>query len=86
MTKIEFIQHYKDIPVVFDNYYKYTFTFKGTLSNGDTITCSCGGVSDDIYRFEVISGKEILISTLDPYKGSIIRDGKELDDFYEWMY
>lgn len=86
MTKDEFLDTYKNVEVSFTEYYKYTFTFRGISENGDTIECSCGGTSEEIYRFEVISGKRIPISDLklDLYKGIVFRDGKEIDDFYEW--
>lgn len=84
MTKKEFLEEYGNVPVIFSSYYKYSFTFQGTLSNGDIVECAYGGYADDIYRFEVTPNEEVLISALDPYKGSIIRNSEVLDDFYEW--
>lgn len=47
------IEPYLDETVVFDNYYKFSFTFKGLAKDGKIITISVGGTGDDIYRFDV---------------------------------
>ena len=48
--------------VKFDSYYKYTFLFK----NDKGFRVHCGGVADDIYRFEVVADKEYFIDLLEP--------------------
>jgi hypothetical protein len=37
------------------NYYKYTFTIQFTTGHNKTITISCGGDHNDIYRFSPTS-------------------------------
>jgi hypothetical protein len=43
---------YLDVPLRFHGYYKYTFTFQGTLG-GRAFTVDVGGDSTDIYRMSV---------------------------------
>lgn len=84
MTKKEFLAVYGNVKVTFQRYYKYTFSFSGTLENGDTLECFQGNYVEDIYKFEVIYGKEILVSELDPYKGFVYRNGEIIAGFDRW--
>ena len=47
---------YLDVPLWFHHYYKYTFTFRGTLGDR-TIEVQAGGDSGDTYRMEVEADK-----------------------------
>jgi len=45
------------IKVKFNSYYKYRFCF----TNEDGYVASCGGIHEDIYRAEILAGKEYTI-------------------------
>lgn len=67
MTYKEFIDKYGDEKVIFSEYYKYTFTFKNKSG-----LCICvGGCGDDIYRFDVVAGKEYSVGCLMPCSASL---------------
>jgi len=84
MTKEEFIKKYGDVKVRFFDYYKYVFTFKAMLPDGNKLICSVGGDADDIYKLEV-SDEEISVRELDPNSGMVYsKDGVILGSFYDW--
>lgn len=84
MTQNEFLEKYGNVLVTFSSYYKYSFTYKGTLEDGSYIEVRVGGNSDDIYRFEVFADKEKTIDDLYPYSGQVFKDGKEIEEFFEY--
>ena len=65
MTRDELNEKYGDAKVTFFHYYKVSFTFKGTLPDGKTITARMGGSANDIYREDITAGEEETIR--DPY-------------------
>jgi hypothetical protein len=71
LTKEQFIEKYGDIEMYFQEYYKYSFTFKGTTPNGEIIRVSIGGGSDDIYRLEVCDGNNGTLRSMDPDSGRV---------------
>lgn len=73
MTREEFYEKYKDVDFYFASYYKYTFTFVGEYE-GKHISVGVGGQSDDIYRFEVVSGSKETIESLQPFEGTCGED------------
>ncbi|QGT54414.1 hypothetical protein b3_0170 [Synechococcus phage B3] len=85
MTKDEFYEKYGQVKVKFSSYYKYTFTFEGTLDAGGRIVVESGGCSDDIYKFEVVSDSEETVASVFPYAGTIYgKDNKEIESFYDY--
>ena len=82
MTKDEFMKKYGHIEVKFSHYYKYVFTFGGTLPDGSKINVEYGGNSDDIYRFEASTDGTETVGGLDPFSGVIYNDGKEIEGFF----
>ena len=64
MTQEQIIEKYGDVVLDFSSYYKYTFYYRGTADDGNTIAVALGGNSDDIYRagFEP---KDTLTSLID---------------------
>ena len=82
ISQEEFIKKYGEVEVDFSSYYKYTFTYSGTLPDGRTICVRVGGDSSDIYRFEVVAGESTPIACLDPISGSVYEDGKAVEEFY----
>ncbi len=87
MEKKEFIEKYGDVKVKFSSYYKYTFSFTGTLPNGDTIQVGVGGNADDIYKMEVGGDCEETIKSLDPVSGDVYHKdvkGPSYDSFYDY--
>lgn len=59
----EFLKSYGDVDVVFFEYYKYTFSFKGKLDDIE-IFVSIGGDGDDVYRLSVQADTVYKISYL----------------------
>lgn len=84
LTRQEFLEKYGDVEVTFFSYYKYTFTFTGETPDGHEISVGYGGHSDDIYRYEVFSGETGTVSSIDPYQGSVYKDGTLIDEFYDF--
>lgn len=85
ISKEDFINKYGNITVKFARYYKYCFTYGAVLPNGDKISVTFGGDSSDIYREEVISDEERLVSDLDPFSGVVLdANNKELTSFYDY--
>ena len=65
ISKLEFDELYGDYEVVFDNYYKYSFTYKGKTNSGDTIVVTFGGCADDIYKVDVTAGEKVRVRDID---------------------
>ncbi len=85
MTLDEFYEKYGDVKVVFDSYYKYSFTYTGKTPEGHSISVIYGGDSDAIYRHDVSCGCEQSISSLMPYAGTVYDEEKnKIDDFYDF--
>lgn len=81
ITKDKFLELYGDVKVKFASYYKFAFTYKAILPNGDILRVGCGGAGDDIYRHEVEADCEETVSSLDPREGECLRDGKVVHSF-----
>lgn len=89
ITKAEFMERYGDVLVSFSSYYKYTFYFRGIAENGETITCSIGSSSDDIYKLDVQAGEKKTIRLLDAQDGDITygcarRGEDEICSFFDY--
>ncbi len=84
MSRDEFIEKYGDVEVFFNSYYKYTFTYKGTLPDGKVITVGYGGDSSEIYRYSVAVGFPTLIKNINPYTGAVYEGHVELESFYDY--
>lgn len=85
MTKEEFLQKYGDVEVIFEHYYKYTFSFSATLPDGSKLSVDIGGVVSDIYKKDICANSPEKVSILDPCSGSVYdKTGKEVDSFYEY--
>lgn len=84
LTKDQFIEKYGDVLVEFFRYYKYTFTYKGTLPDGSIITVDVGGDSAEIYRHEAVPGLKETIRSLGPYAGSVYLGGEEIESFHDF--
>lgn len=84
MTRNEFYEKYGNVVVRFKSYYKYTFNFEGKLPDGSTLTCSYGGNSDEIYRYEVSVDGEETVMSLSPYAGYVYKDGVKVESFYDY--
>ena len=83
LTKEQVLDILEDIPLIFDYYYKYTFTFKGDLGEGVTVLVDVGGCSDDIYRMEVSSIFEEDIKHLDFEYVRICKDNTVVSSYIE---
>jgi hypothetical protein len=68
-------EKFKDAKVKFTSYYKYTFHFEGQTEDGYTLSCSYGGDSDDIYRFDVDTN-EVSFNNAGEWKHVTVKDGK----------
>jgi hypothetical protein len=77
MTNEEFNERYKDVELTFDHYWKYVFYYKGIGKDGETITCGYGGMSDSIYRYEVINNKKERVTHYDCWMYITVVDGEK---------
>lgn len=84
MTREEFIEKYSDIKVSFLEYYKYVFTYEGTLPSGMTIRIQRGGNSDDIYRYSVAVGVWERVADLYPVAGHIYNGSSLVEGFDDY--
>jgi hypothetical protein len=84
LTRAEFYAKYGTAQVSFSSYYKYTFTYAGTLPDGKRLTVDFGGSGDDIYRHEVVSGSIETVSQLEPYAGAVYDGAGEVEGFYDY--
>ena len=84
LTRAEFFEKYGQVEVTFSSYYKYTFTYIGQLPDGATVTVGYGGASGEIYKYDVKAGDKESILSLDPYCGSVERDGVTVEEFYDF--
>lgn len=85
MTRDEFYEKYGQVKVKFTSYYKYEFTYSTTLPDGRRLNCVYGGYADCIYR-HVCNTEEITIFDLGPFKGVVLENGVEIEDFYDFKY
>lgn len=83
MTSSEFFSKYGDESVTFAEYYKYTFYFRATLSDGRMLVVGYGGDSDQIYRFSVKAVDSVKVSDLMPCMGSIYDGDREVESFWD---
>ena len=60
----EVLEKYGNVRVVFQSYYKYTFTYGTTLPDGTIISVLVGGDGPGIYKRSVTAGEEVPISLL----------------------
>lgn len=85
MTREDFIEKYGDVKVKFSEYYKYTFTYIGSLPDGGKISVDYGGNAEQIYRHDVSDDNEETVGSLYPYSGVVVdAKGQVIDEFYEY--
>jgi hypothetical protein len=78
MDRQKLEERYGKVKLVFNSYYKYTFTFIGE-SDGDIIAAHVGGDADEIYK-ENVNNKPVTIEELMPY--SVYVNGVQI--FYDY--
>lgn len=76
MTAEQVQEHFKDTPLVFVEYYKYWFWFKGD-KDGLVISACFGGNRDDIYK-ELISPTRWLHEVDQWYSVTVTRGEEEV--------
>ena len=84
MTKEEFLIKYGDVEVTFSEYYKYTFTFCADLPGGLNVSVGYGGDAGEIYRYSLSSGSRFRLRDVDPYTGTVCKDGVKVESFYDY--
>jgi hypothetical protein len=84
LTRSEFYAKYGDVSVKFSSYYKYTFAFSGVTKDGDKLVVGYGGNNEQIYRFDCSADAEVTVMDLQPYEGYVMRDGVQIDSFYDY--
>jgi len=83
MTKEEFYKKYGEIKVKFSSYNKFIFAYSTMLDDGSILTCKYGGTSYNIYRHDVSIEYEEIIENLQPYCGSVYKNGVEICHFHD---
>lgn len=77
------LEKYKNEVVKFTGYYKYTFTFRTMLQNGNTLIAQVGGCTDSIYTLAVSPDMMSSVNALQPYSLMEINSKGDVVDF--WM-
>jgi len=84
MTDDEFNDTYRDVELVFDSYYKYDFTFKGTAPDGAKIVATFGGNPDDIYHYDISHNSKKKLGTVDQWMSiGATLNGSKIYDYYD---
>ena len=69
---------FKDCQLQFSSYYKYSFSFAGSLPEKNlTISVSYGGDSYDIYRYEVTRNKLVPFEGCSKWNYVQVQEGTE---------
>lgn len=82
MTDTEVAELFEDTPLMFDSYYKYSFTFCGE-KDGYKIVTSFGGNSYDIYRYDV--SRDVVKYFSHPYEWSFVSITKDGEKVFELL-
>lgn len=72
------IEKYGKVPMRFECYYKYVFSFVGETED-IRILCNYGGNSDDIYRFSLDRDSKLLENLIDPEDADVTIKDKKTD-------
>ena len=82
MSKDEIIEKYGNVPLSFERYFKYTFTFCGIdTATGAEVIARYGRFHDDIYKLEVTKEHAKTIKGLMPEDVSIRLNGSEIASY-----
>lgn len=84
MDKNTVLELYGNVPLKFNYYYKFSFTYTGTALDGTIIMATVGGNADDIYRSTVNYDSTITLNHDSHYTASLHRDGEELWSEYTY--
>ncbi len=82
MTVEQVNEKFKDVEVMFNSYYTFTFTFIGKSEDGYEIVCSYEGDSDAIYSFNVTTNPE-QFSECGRWSNVVIKDKEGTEVFLE---
>ena len=82
ITKNDLLNKYGEVKLVFSHYYKYVFTFQSTLPDGRQIKALAGGMTDNIYKFEVLSGESYTLDEINPKECRIL-DGADTVELFQ---
>ena len=74
ISREEFNELYGDVEVVFNSYYKYTFTFRGETKDFKVVSISYGGCADDIYRESVEAGEKVKVRDIEGTYATVYED------------
>ena len=83
ISKEEFLEKYGDVLVQFNNYYKYSFSYRGVAKDGTVVVVKSGGNANDIYR-ECVTTDIISVGEVDPFEGIASKDGETVAEFYDY--
>lgn len=79
MDEQEALKLYGGLPLFFNSYYKYSFTFNAIAEDGNKVFVTTGGSSDDIYRYSVDAESPVFLKDGEySCRGVIGPDGKTL--------
>lgn len=85
LTDEQVFETYGNAELTFDEYYKYSFSYKGKAEDGAEIYASYGGCADDIYRHTVKNNdKQLLGFPPESWRYvTITKDGEEIYEYIE---
>jgi len=83
LTEEQAEELYGEVPLLFDSYYKFSFTFVGDAPDGAHIVLSYGCESDDVYRYTVERDKPDYLKNGFTYL-QITKDGELICDLSKW--
>jgi len=84
ITKTEFDKLYGYVELVFDSYYKYSFTFKGKTNSQDTVIVVIGGCADDIYRESITAGEKVKVSDIEGRYAAVYEGDNSSEPFHSY--
>ena len=83
LTEDQAIKLYGKVPLLFENYYKYVFTYVGEAPDGATVLVAFGGEAGDAYGVSVSRDDPIYLD--EGYNAvEIKKDGETLYEKEEW--
>lgn len=81
--KNEILEKFGETEMKFTSYYKYSFAFAGETENGERVSATVGGDSDDIYKRSIDTNK-VKLKDLYPSFIAVRKDNETIASWDNW--